>query len=167
MPADMPRIRRDDACGESIFGMVKGERMGLHLAVRKGDTELDGFDLGGLSDFNRLLNYVVQNLEGGEAGAKFPAVSNGPDRDESEGDDWSVKYCERLRAELAGLSAAMKAQPPVPFVSSAHQKAAKTKGLTPGNAYESFINGDGEFLLDGLKRLVDLAVERRLPIQFM
>ena len=140
--------------------------MALQLAVRQGDQEIEGFELGSFVDFDRFLNHVVQTLEDGNAGSKFPAVSNGPDRDESEGDDWSVKYCERLRAELTTLTAAMKAQPPVPFVSGAHKKAAQSKGLTPGNAYESFINAKGEFLLDGLQRLVNAAVDRKLPILF-
>ena len=140
--------------------------MALQLAVRQGDQEIEGFELGSFVDFDRFLNHVVQTLEDGNAGSKYPAVSNGPDRDESEGDDWSVKYCERLRAELTTLTAAMKAQPPVPFVSGAHKKAAQSKGLTPGNAYESFINAKGEYLLDGLQRLVNAAVDRNLPILF-
>jgi hypothetical protein len=147
--------------------MQKGVAMGLHLAVRQDDKELDGFDIGSYADFDRFLSHVSQTLEGGEPGAKFPAVINGPDRDEGEGDDWSVKYCGRLRAELAAIAAAMKAQPPVPFASAEHEKVAKAKGITPRSAYESFINGSGQFLLDGLQRLASTAVERQLPIQFM
>lgn len=141
--------------------------MALHLAVRQGDQEIEGFEIGSFVDFDRFLNHVVQTLEGGNPGTKFPAVSNGPERDESDGDDWSVKYCERLRAELSALGEAMKSQPPVPFASPQQEKAARGKGLTPSNAYESFINDKGEFLIDGLQRLVNAAVERKLSIQFM
>jgi len=43
---------------------------------------------------------------------------------------------------------------------------AKSVGLHPQNACESFIDVDGEFLLERLQSLVKKALERRLPILF-
>lgn len=41
-----------------------------------------------------------------------------------------------------------------------------SNGLTPKNAFESFIDVNGQFLLDRMQALAKLSVERDLPILF-
>ena len=60
----------------------------------------------------------------------------------------------------------MKGKPPQPFVSDWQKYVAKSTGLSPQNAFESFIDVDGEFVLDRILYLVKVALDRKLPILF-
>jgi hypothetical protein len=51
-------------------------------------------------------------------------------------------------------------------VSDWQRAVAKSIGLVPQNAFESFIDVDGEFLIGRLQSLVDGARKRGLPILF-
>jgi Immunity protein 70 len=136
--------------------------MGLYLAVFDGDEEVDGVEVGPYADFGNLRDYVVRNLEDGRAGARFPIFIIHSDCD----GEWSVSDCTKLRAELAEIIAAMKAQPPLPLSSKWQKDVARSIGLTPKTAYESFIDVDGEFVLERILHLATVALERQLPILF-
>jgi len=60
----------------------------------------------------------------------------------------------------------MSARPPVPFISEWQRKVASSYGILPTSAFESFVDVDGEFVLDRIQGLVCLAQERGLPIVF-
>jgi hypothetical protein len=60
----------------------------------------------------------------------------------------------------------MKGKPPQAFVSDWQKYVAKSTGLLPQNAFESFIDVDGEFVLDRILHLVKVALDRKLPILF-
>jgi hypothetical protein len=60
----------------------------------------------------------------------------------------------------------MKARPPLEFVSDWQKRVARNTGVNPKNAYESFIDVDGEFLMERLTQLVNVALANNLPILF-
>jgi hypothetical protein len=136
--------------------------MSLYWCVFAGRTEVDGVDAGAYADFNALRQVVAARLEGGSAGSRFPVLMRHSDCD----GEWSAAACAALRDELAILSAEMKAHPPLPFPDSWQRRVAAAVGLNPANAFESFIDVDGEFLLGRLQGLAELAVERGQPILF-
>jgi len=61
---------------------------------------------------------------------------------------------------------AMQARPPVPFISDWQRNVAQSFGLSPKNAFESFIDVNGDFILERIQQLVDVAIDRQLPISF-
>ncbi len=136
--------------------------MGLYLCISDGDDEIDGVEAGHYANFNALRDYIVRELEDGKAGSRFPTFIIHSDCD----GEWSVAECEKLQSELAGIMTALKTLPAIPFQSDWQKTTAKLVGLNPKNAFESFIDVDGEFLLERLENLVDGALERQLPISF-
>jgi hypothetical protein len=136
--------------------------MGLYLAVFDDDKEVDGVEVGPYADFDSLRDYIVKNLEGGQAGSKFPTLIIHSDSD----GEWSVSDCLKLQKELTEIISTMKTQAPLPFVSEWQRNAAKSVGLVPRTAYESFVDVDGEIVLDRMQYLTNLALERQLPILF-
>jgi hypothetical protein len=71
-----------------------------------------------------------------------------------------------LRREFTDITESLKQRPPVPFTSEWQKAVSKSTGLVPQNAFESFIDVDGEFLLDRLLHLVEVSMERQVPILF-
>lgn len=136
--------------------------MGLYLCVFEDGEELDGVEVGSYTDYNSLRDYVVRELEGGKVGSEFPTFVLHSDCD----GEWSADDCDKLRKEFAEITARLKASPPIGFVSDWQRTVAKSVGLIPQNAFESFIDVDGEFLLERLQKLVESAIARQLPILF-
>jgi hypothetical protein len=136
--------------------------MGLYLCIFQDEEELDGVEVGPYADFNELRNYVVSELEDGMAGSKFPTFILHSDSD----GEWSLEDCISLDSEISVIISSMKGRPPVPFVSEWQLRIARSIGLEPKNAFESFVDVDGEFLLDRLKNLITLAIRSGLPILF-
>jgi hypothetical protein len=136
--------------------------MGLYLCVFDGDNDVDGVEVGPYADFNALRDYIARELEGGKAGSRFPTLVLHSDCD----GEWSLSDCQKLRGELVEIATALKARPAVKFVSDWQEAVAKSIGLVPQNAFESFIDVDGEFLIERLQSLVDAARKRGLPILF-
>jgi hypothetical protein len=140
----------------------RGFIMGLYLCIFDEDDEIDGVEVGSYADFGALHDYVVRELDAGREGSRYPVFVLHSDCD----GEWPVSDCERLQSELAEISAALKQHPPVAFSSDWQKSVAKSIGLAPQNAFESFIDVDGEFLLERLQNLVKNALGRRLPILF-
>jgi hypothetical protein len=136
--------------------------MGLYLCTFDGDEDVDGVDVGAYADFNALRDFVVRELEGSRAGSRFPTFVLHSDSD----GEWSVSDCERLQNELDEIATALRALPAAGFVSDWQKAAAKSVGLVPQNALESFLDVDGELLVERLQELVAGALKRRLPILF-
>jgi hypothetical protein len=136
--------------------------MGLYLCIFEGDEDIDGVEVGSYADFNALRGNVVQQLEGGRAGSRFPTLTLHSD---CEG-EWSVADCQILQGELTKIAAALKELPVIGFTSDWQRVVAKSIGLKPQNAFESFIDVDGEFLLERLQCLAQKAVRHQLPIVF-
>jgi hypothetical protein len=127
----------------------------LYLCVFAGEQEMEGVEVGPYSDYNALRRYIVEEIEGGVAGSRFPAFVLHSDCD----GEWSVADCPKLRSELAEISAAMKERPPVAIEETRAQ-------VRPTNAFESFVDVDGQFLLERLQTLVDVALQKGRPILF-
>lgn len=136
--------------------------MGLYLCIFDGDEDIDGLEVGSYADYNALRDYVVREFEQGKAGSTFPTFVMHSDSD----GEWSVEDCSKLRDELCAIVETMKTRPPVEFSSEWQRAVAKSVGLVPQNAFESFIDVDGEFLLERLQNLVEKSIARQLPILF-
>jgi hypothetical protein len=136
--------------------------MGLYLCIFDGDEDVDGVEVGAYADYNALRDYIVRELEGGKAGSRFPILVLHSDCD----GEWSVADCQRLQGELTEIGADLKKRPVVAFSSDWQKTVAKSVGLNPQNAFDSFIDIDGEFVIERLQNLVKKALERRLPILF-
>jgi hypothetical protein len=136
--------------------------MGLYLCMFDGEEDVDGVEVGAYADYNALRDYVVSELEAGRAGSRFPTFVLHSDCD----GEWSVAECQTVHSEFAEIAGALKQRPAVAFNSDWQKIVAKSIGLDPQNAFESFIDVDGEFLLERLQSLAKNAVERRLPILF-
>ena len=136
--------------------------MGLYLCIFDGEEEVDGVEVGPYADFNGLRNYVVRNLENGQAGNRFPTFILHSDSD----GEWRISACTDLHAELKKIIALMKTLPPIPFISEWQNKVARAVGLVSKNALESFVDVDGEFVLERICDLAEIGIERRCPIMF-
>lgn len=136
--------------------------MGLYLCVFCGDEEFDGVEVGTYSDLNYFRDMIVNKLEDGSAGARYPTLVLHSDCDGA----WTIQECARLEEELESIIAMSKKLPPVEFNSDWQRAVAKSLGLRPGNLYESFIDVDGEFLLERLLALCKLAQTYNEPILF-
>jgi hypothetical protein len=136
--------------------------VGLYLCVFDDDKELDGVDVGSYDDFHSFRSAVVDRLEGGRAGAKYPTLIIHHD---SAG-EWKPDQCAELEKELHSIAIAFQDMPPSGFDSGWQKEAAKLFGLRPANLCESFIDVDGELLIERLLTLCRLAQERGQPILF-
>ncbi|QEX18234.1 hypothetical protein FRZ44_35390 [Hypericibacter terrae] len=136
--------------------------MGLYLCIFENDEDVGGVDVGSYSDFNVLRDFIVRELETQRAGSRFPTLILHSDCD----GEWSVADCEKLRGELAEIIRNLKMRPTVQYASDWQRAVAKSCGLNPRNAFESFIDVDGEFLLQRIQELADLALQRQQPIIF-
>jgi hypothetical protein len=136
--------------------------MGLYLCIFKDDDEIDGVEVGSYADFNWLRDYVVKFVELGKLGSKCPTFILHSDSDE----EWSVDQCQQLALELDDIVNTLKTLPPVKFPSDWQNIVADSIGLVPCNAFESFIDVDGENLLERLQKLVRNALKHQLPILF-
>ncbi|MCK8500174.1 MULTISPECIES: Imm70 family immunity protein [Myxococcus] len=136
--------------------------MGLYLCVFEDEEELEGVEVGSYADFGELRDYVTRELEGGMQGSRFPTLILHSDCD----GEWSAAECQTLRDELTTIATELSARPVVAFNSEWQRNVAKSIGLVPKNAFESFIDVDGEFLLERLRWLADFAYRQQLPILF-
>ena len=136
--------------------------MGLYLCIFCDDLDVDGVDVGGYADFNSLRDYIVRELENGVAGSQYPTFVLHSDCD----GEWSLSDCEKLKHEIPKIINAMQQGAAVSFVSDWQKALAKSIGLNSRNAFESFIDVDGEFLMERLHGLVGNALTRSLPISF-
>lgn len=136
--------------------------MGLYLCIFDGDEDVGGVEVGSYADFGALRDYVARELEAGNPGSRFPTFILHSDCD----GEWSPNECERLQSELAQIASALKQRPAIKFSSEWQNTVAKSIGLTPQNAFESFIDVDGEFVIERLQSLINNALKLHLPILF-
>jgi hypothetical protein len=136
--------------------------MGLYLCVFDGDDELEGVEVGSYADFAFFRNSVTAILENGIEGKKYPTLIIHSDCD----GEWSPAESKKLRAELADISERFRCEPAVEFSAAWQKQVAKLLGLKPSSLYDSFIDVDGEPLLERLTRLCAVAIESGKPILF-
>ncbi|WP_417375971.1 Imm70 family immunity protein [Gimesia maris] len=136
--------------------------MGLYLCVFDEDEELEGVEVGSYSDFEFFRSSVTELLEQGSAGSRFPTLINHADSD----GEWSPIECETLKAELLAILEGFHQLPGVQFRAEWQQEVGDALGLEPSSFDDSFIDVDGEPLLDRLVHLCDVAIDRDCPILF-
>jgi hypothetical protein len=138
------------------------ENMGLYLCVFDGDDERDGVEIGSYADFAYFRDTVTDRLEGGDAGSKYPCLILHADSD----GEWSPSECRALREELSEIARQFKELPGIAFNAEWQRQVGKALGFKPSCLYDSFIDVDGEPLLERLQRLCDTAVQLSQPILF-
>ncbi|WP_395753740.1 Imm70 family immunity protein [Prosthecobacter sp.] len=137
--------------------------MGLYLCILDADDEeIDGLELGSYADYGSLIKQVVHKLEGGTAGMRFPVFVLHSDCDGS----WTREDCAALETELCSIIEEFKKLEAVPFNSDWQFKIARQVGHCPRNLHQSFIDVDGELLLDRLLELARKAQRENAPIVF-
>lgn len=136
--------------------------MGLYLCIFNKEEELEGVEVGSYSDFEYFRANVTQYLESGSPGSRFPTLILHSDCD----GEWVTTECALLKVELELIAAAFRAFPPIPLRSGWQELVAKSIGLRPSTLYESFIDVDGELLLERLIRLCEVAIDTKLSILF-
>lgn len=136
--------------------------MGLYLAIFEDDEEIEGVEIGRYSDFNYFRDTVVNELEKGEAGSKFPTLNLHSDCDGL----WTPEEAVDLEKELEEIAKVFERLPPIEYNSEWQKDVAKTFGIKPNNLLECFFDVDGEPLLERLIQLAKLSQEQELPILF-
>jgi hypothetical protein len=136
--------------------------MGLYLCIFDGDEEVDGVEVGPYVDFDKFRDCVVRELEGGDAGSKFPTLILHSDCD----GEWPPTEVGKLEKELIEISCEFRRRPPVSISSDWQKQAIESFGLQIGNLYDCFFDVDGEPLLERLIGLARQSRERSLPILF-
>lgn len=136
--------------------------MGLYLAIFEDDEEIEGVEIGRYSDFNYFRDTVVNELEKGEAGSKFPTLNLHSDCDGL----WTPEEAVDLEKELEEIAKVFERLPPIEYNSEWQKDVAKTFGIKPDNLLECFFDVDGEPLLERLIQLAKLSQEQELPILF-
>ena len=137
--------------------------MGLYLCVLDEDkNDVEGVDVGSYDDFDYFRSAVVQFAEDDEAGSVCPTLILHSDCDGIWTPDESVK----LKKELAYISAIFMTKPPIKFNSDWQDSIAGEIGLHPTKLYESFIDVDGEFLIERLMGLCGISEKTHYNIYF-
>ena len=136
--------------------------MGLYLCVFKDEEELEGVEVGSYADYGYFIETVTDLLEDGIAGSKFPVLILHSDSDGS----WSIEECRSLEKELETISKSFKFLLPREFNSEWQRQLSKSLGLTPQNLCESFIDVDGEPLIERMIHLCRVALKANEPILF-
>lgn len=136
--------------------------MGLYLCVFDNDEEIEGVDIGNYSDFDYFRSTVTKWLESGIPGSRFPTLILHSDSD----GEWSLEECELLKLELMAIAINFQQLPGVHFPSAWQQQVANLLSLKPATLYDSFIDVDGEPLIERLLHLCDVAIKSQLPILF-
>lgn len=136
--------------------------MGLYLCVFNDDRELEGVEVGSYSDFDFFRGSITELLEEGRVGRKYPTLILHQDSD----GEWTPTECEALKRELASISEELRQLPAVEFHAEWQKQVARSLGLKPTCLYDSFIDVDGEPLLERLLGLCDVAIDNNQPILF-
>jgi len=136
--------------------------MGLYLCVFDQADELEGVEIGSYADFAFFRDHVTEVLENGITGAMYPTLMFHSDSD----GEWSPVDCAKLKPELEHIVAEFRRRAPIPFHAEWQQQVGKSLGLKPSTLCDSFIDVDGEPLLDRLLHLCDVALKANQPILF-
>lgn len=137
--------------------------MGLYLTVfDENDEELEGVEVGFYLDYDLFIQNVINEVEGGVQGSVCPVLTSHHDSD----GEWNAAEAIILRVELVKISEVFKSKPPVKPNSAWVEEVMASNDLEPANAYESFIDIDGEVLIERLIELTDLSIKTGYPILF-
>jgi hypothetical protein len=136
--------------------------MGLYLCVFDDDREIDGIEVGSYADFDHFRSTITRQLEDGREGSKYPVLMLHSDCD----GEWAPTECVKLKEELRDISDAFKELSPIEYHSPWQKEVARSTGLKVVSLFDSFIDVDGEPLLERMQGLCDVAIARNQPILF-
>lgn len=137
--------------------------MGLYLTIfDDNDEELDGVEVGSYLDYDLFIQSVIKYVENDKQGSVCPVLTLHHDSD----GEWNSTDAVELLAELQKIKEIFKQTALVKHNAPWVAHVMKEIGLMPSNAYESFIDVDGEFLIDRLIELAGLSVRTQFPILF-
>lgn len=137
--------------------------MGLYLAVfDDNDEELDGVEVGSYLDYDLFIQSVVKYLENDIQGSVCPILTLHHDSD----GEWNSVDAAKLLAELQKIKEIFKQMAPIKHNAVWVADVMSEVELKPSNAYESFIDVDGDFLIDRLIGLAELSIKTGFPILF-
>lgn len=136
--------------------------MGLYLCVFDKNEEIEGVEIGSYADFNFFRDAVTATVEKGQAGSVCPTLINHHDCDGV----WSHQDAASLFDELRMVEETFVQYPAVEFNSPWKKQVAKSFGIAPKNLAECFFDVDGEPLISRLRELVEVSINREVPILF-
>ena len=135
--------------------------MSLYLCVFDDDQELDGVEVGAYEDFGRFRDTIMDNLERGDRGSRFPVLQLHADSD----GEWSVDQCKALEMELLQIEKELARYPagrtPEDDVGEGSVNPPQARTLA-----ESFSDVDGINLFTRLRQLCESAMRSNRPILF-
>jgi hypothetical protein len=140
--------------------------MGLYLCVfakSNNDEEIEGLEVGSYDDFHSFRSAVADRLEGGAWGSRYPVLMSHPD----SACEWSSADAARLLDQLPEIGAQFARLPPVEFSKDTWQATvADSVGLSPSSLADSFIDIDGERLIERMQDLASAAIAHNRPFSF-
>lgn len=136
--------------------------MGLYLCVFKEDIEIDGVEIGSYDDFSYFREKVEEFVENNKWGEVCPTLMLHSDCD----GQWTVEEAKILEEELLLVKKVFIEKPSIETNSAWLKDVKKLLGLKPSNLYESFIDIDGELLIDRLINLCRISIMEDEPILF-
>ncbi len=143
--------------------------MGLYLCISQPSEnqdedpeEIDGVAVGAYSDFADFRDTVLREVENGAHGSLCPVLQLHSDCD----GEWSPDECVRLRAELARVKRVFLERPARPPGGWQAQVIAELRLPPRQSLFDSFIDPDGQPLVDRLDELCAQAIRLQLPISF-
>ena len=119
-------------------------------------------EVGPYADFDNFRSCVVRELEGNNAGSKFPTLILHSDCD----GEWSPSEASQLQKELIEIGDEFRRRSPIPIVSNWQKQIVKSFGLKLDTLYDCFFDVDGEPLLERLIGLAERSQRHDLPILF-
>ena len=113
-------------------------------------------------DYDLFVQSVVHYVENDKQGSLCPTLTLHHDSD----GEWNSVDAAKLLAELQKIKEIFKQVTPIKHNAAWVADVLSEIGLKPSNAYESFIDVDGDFLIDRLIGLAELSIKTGFPILF-
>jgi hypothetical protein len=136
--------------------------MGLYITVFDGDEEIDGIEVGRYADFEHFRETICVVLEGGIKGSRFPILMLHSNCD----GEWSVTELKDLKNELIEIRDELSRNPPVATFDGWRQQLVSMNGTMPKTLLDSFFDIDGNILVDRILAIVNIGIDRGLPVLF-
>lgn len=136
--------------------------MGLYLTIFDGNEELEGVEIGSYADFNAFRDHIINALEAGDAGSRFPVLIIHSDCDGV----WSPEESALLEMEMHTIQKELCGLPPIELPDGWQRDIAKLFGLMPSNLNDCFFDVDGEILTERLIKLAQVSQESAQAILF-
>jgi hypothetical protein len=136
--------------------------MGLYLCVFDGDEDVEGVEVGSYADFEHFRHTVTSLLEANVQGSRYPTLILHSNCD----GEWTPAECISLIGELRDIEEHFRRLPVANYSSDWQRELANDLGLQPQSLYDSFIDVDGVPLLQRIRELCELSIDRNAAVLF-